>query len=221
MNRIVTALVAIALFAASAAVGVIGTRLLTPTEETATPDPAPVVAVDDTTATVAEAPIAPADVATEVVAESDPSTEMVETAPPVAPAPPESTEPATPSDEDIVDRFVAAFGTAHGRGDVAHLLETIHPAIPHAFGSSTCRTYVEATAGSIEQMTVVSVGERHRFTLPGPEGALVFDDAIPVEATWVVSHSGEAQTITFHLAPIVGTDQVGWLTQCGVKVQTA
>lgn len=212
MNRIITAAVALALFIASAIVGLVGARLFTPAEETAANEPAPVVE----TAVADEVPVT-ADLDVETIQPD----ETVETAPPVAPAPPEAPEPARSSDDDIVDRFVATFGTAHSRGDVAHLLETIHPAIPHAFGSSTCREYVDATAGSIEQMTVVSVGERHQFRLPGPEGALLFENAIPVEATWVVSHSGEAQTITFHLAPIAGTDQVGWLTQCGVKVHTA
>lgn len=220
MDRIVTAAIAVALFTASAIVGALGAQLLRPADEPAAATPTPVVV--ESSPVVAETAVADAaPIATDVAVETPEPEATVETAPPVAPAPPENPEPAGPSDEEIVERFVAAFGTAHGRGDVAHLLETIHPAIPHAFGSSTCRTYVEATAGSIEQMTVVSVGERHRFTLPGPEGALTFEDAIPVEATWVVSHSGEAQTITFHLAPIAGTDQVGWLTQCGVKVKTA
>ncbi|MFT7647253.1 MAG: hypothetical protein ACI8Y4_001999 [Candidatus Poriferisodalaceae bacterium] len=123
------------------------------------------------------------------------------------------------SSGDVATLFVADFNEAHASGDVTFLLDTLHPVAYDAFGSAACVEYVNATMGSIAGMTVTNVGERTSFDLPSPEGPLSFSGAIPIEAEWTVVHSGESQSVVFHLID-VGHMQF-WLTTCGWSADQA
>ena len=222
MHRIPTILGAIALFLGSTALGLLAAQTIwSDTAEPAAPSTQAVAADEIPTAdpvATERPPAQPVDTAPAEPARTAPAEATTATPEPEpAPAVPET----GPSDHEIVVQFVAEFDAAHRAQDLTYLLDSIHPSIPRAFGMSECRAYIEATAGSITDMTVISVGERTTYRLPSPDGAVVFEDAIPVEASWTVAHSGEVQSFTFHLAPAAGRGGFGWLTQCGVTVTSA
>jgi hypothetical protein len=202
MRRTTTAFASFALLLISAVAGLLGARMLwqEPTDRPAAAQ------VDSPAPSEPSQPTA------------DPTTEF--RLPPLADTYDEPTQPAGPSDAEIAAAFVTSFNAAHANADLGHLLGSIHPSVPHAFGAASCRTYIEATAGSIWDMAVVSVSDRTEYSLASPDGPVVFPDALPVSATWTIAHTGEEQSIVFHLAPIAGTSELGWLTQCGITVQS-
>jgi hypothetical protein len=94
------------------------------------------------------------------------------------------------------------------------LISTLNPIVSDTFGPETCSEYVEATMGSIQDMTALMVAGPTAFVLPAPGGDLTFDNAVPVVAEWTISHTGEQQSVTFHLVEDNGA--FTWLTTCSV-----
>jgi len=109
--------------------------------------------------------------------------------------------------------FVEDFNDAHENADLAFLEATLHPDVSSSFGADTCAAYVEATMGSISDMSVNEVHPPKTYRLPTPDGDLVFENSIPVTAEWTIVHTGEVQTVEFHVMP--ANDSGLWLTTCG------
>lgn len=110
-------------------------------------------------------------------------------------------------------KFVDRFTRAHDSGDLDHLTSTLHPVIPAVFGEETCAGYTQSTMGSITDMQISQTGEPTQFTLPSPDGPIEFPEAIPVNAVWTVTATGETHDVLFHIVPT--DDQLYWLTTCG------
>lgn len=131
--------------------------------------------------------------------------EFVETAP--------SAVDASGSHEMQALRFVHRFDAAHASGDLEFLVAMLHPAAEATFGQQRCLEYTRATMGSVQNMTVIEIGEPTTFVLPTPGGELEFVDAIPVSAEWINTQNGETDIGSFHIVPADG--QLHWLTTCG------
>lgn len=131
-------------------------------------------------------------------------------------APPEESDDATDPQaaaETVVDEFLVGFVEDHAAGDVDHLLATLHPAVPLAFGESACSEYVTRTAGSITGADTVSVGLPVALDLDTPNGAVTFPEAIPFTVEFTLT-DGSTVMNDANLAIHDGTAH--WLTRCGV-----
>lgn len=110
-------------------------------------------------------------------------------------------------------KFVDRFTRAHDSGDLEYLTSTLHPVVSAVFGEDGCAGYTESTMGSITDMHISQTGEPTQFTLPSPGGAIEFPHAIPVDAVWTETATGETHKVLFHIVPTDG--QLYWLTTCG------
>ncbi|GEM_PF-4355918 len=119
----------------------------------------------------------------------------------------------------LAESFAADFGAAHESRDLGHLLDTLHPRIPSAFGGERCEAYVSQTLGSISDMVVLIVDRPTTFELLSPSGDLVFDNALPVYGEWAITSTGERMTFAFHL--VLTDEGPRWLTTCGIPEPAA
>lgn len=115
--------------------------------------------------------------------------------------------------EVTVDEFLIGFVGDHVAGDVDHLLATLHPAVPLAFGETVCSEYVARTAGSITGADTVSVGLPVSLDLETPNGVITFPEAIPFTVEFTLT-DGSTVMNDANLALHDGTGH--WLTRCGV-----
>ncbi len=127
---------------------------------------------------------------------------------------PQPDEAPTNNDLRLAETFVDAFAQAHAEGDLGFLLGTLHPEVYASFDAQTCAEYVQQTMGSIQDMTVVGVGEPTTYELQrSGNDPLVFENAVPVAAEWTIAQSGLIQPVIFHLVDHDNT--LRWLTTCG------
>ncbi|MDH3752681.1 MAG: hypothetical protein OEU32_02315 [Acidimicrobiia bacterium] len=134
-------------------------------------------------------------------------------------APPDG-EQAVATAADVADeplseitRFVEAFSTAQDSLDVDTLLETLHPAIPEAYGAKVCENYIATTVGSIADVTVLEVGPVESHSMPTAAGSIDFETTYPVDGEWTIVSTGERTPVSFHIVPVAGG--YSWLTTCG------
>lgn len=111
-----------------------------------------------------------------------------------------------------VDTFLAGFVANHVAGNSSGLLDTLHPAIPLAFGDDTCTEYVTRTTGSITGANVLTVDQPTTIEMDTPNGAISFPEAIPFTVEFTL---GDGTTVVndANLADFEGESQ--WLTRCG------
>lgn len=112
-----------------------------------------------------------------------------------------------------VQAFVDGFVEDHINADVAGLIDTLHPAVPVAFGEATCSEYVTRTTGSITGATVFTVEAPQSVDMDTPNGPITFPEAIPFTVEFSL---GDGTTLVndAHLAQHDGESH--WLTRCGV-----
>ncbi len=114
--------------------------------------------------------------------------------------------------EAAVAEFFDQFVSDHVEGDAEHLLATLHPAVPVAFGESVCTDYVESTTGSIIGAEVLSVGEVSELELDTPNGPITFPEAIPFSIEFTLADD----TNVLNDGNLVLDDgEPNWLTRCG------
>lgn len=144
------------------------------------------------------------------------SSEVSATPPTTEPAPaPEPAPVPSPSKESIVQGFLDGFVADHLTRDDQHLRETLHPAIPMAFGADVCGDYIGSTIGSITGAQLVSVGEVRELELATPHGPISFAEAIPFTVEFTL-RDGTTVSNDAHLP--IHDGGVHWLTTCGVQV---
>lgn len=112
-----------------------------------------------------------------------------------------------------VEMFLNGFVEDHTTTDTAGLLDTLHPAIPLAFGEDTCSEYVERTAGSITGVTVLSVELPQSIDMDTTNGPITFTDTTPFVAEFSLI-DGTTMRSDANLAQHDGESH--WLTRCGV-----
>lgn len=128
------------------------------------------------------------------------------------PTPEEALAEATQLATARVDAFLAGFVADHVSMNSQNLLDTLHPAIPLAFGDDRCNSYVADTTGSITGATIIDVDAPQSIDMDTPNGTITFPEAIPftvefdlmngartVSEATLVEHEGESR----------------WLTRCG------
>ncbi|MDJ0768039.1 MAG: hypothetical protein QNJ12_04565 [Ilumatobacter sp.] len=122
--------------------------------------------------------------------------------------------PAERDHRSDVTEWLAAFDRAHRAGDLAFLLDTLHPVVPATFGDAACDEYVTSTMGSVTDIEVLAVGEPAAYEFPERSGTA--RASVLVTARWTQTPTGESAVVEFHLVPT--TDGYAWLTRCGVDL---
>lgn len=124
-------------------------------------------------------------------------------------------EVVDPFDEDDLNLFFDEFAAAHVNGDATGLWNTLHPAVPSAFGESTCRSYLDDTLGSIASTELIEVIERGPWEFRTPDGPVPFPDAFAVQVEFTTS-TGDVLPLEAHVP--VENGELFWLTTCNVDV---
>ncbi len=137
--------------------------------------------------------------------------EMVEDVP-TADLPADVEAAAGPAPDQLVREFLDGFVADHVTGDVDGLLDTLHPAIPLAFGETECDAYVTGTTGSLVGAEVRSVGQLTDVDLDTPSGPITITDVIPFEVEFMLL-DGSTMSNEANLAVLDGEPH--WLTRCG------
>jgi hypothetical protein len=141
-----------------------------------------------------------------------------------APAPITRDAPFDPEEQeeqqaqDLIDteaevaEFFTGFVNDHLEGDSDHLLATLHPAVPLAFGEAACTEYVKRTTGSIVGAEVLSVGIVSEIELTTPNGPISFPEAIPFSVEFTLADD----TTVVNDGNLASHDgETNWLTRCG------
>ncbi len=125
-----------------------------------------------------------------------------------------SEEGARVLSEAMIDSFFERFIAAHENRDADHLIETLHPAIPEAFGAQVCSDYVRNTTGSLAGFEILSIGQPGTVELDTPSGTIVIEDthAFSIEFTL---NDGSTFLNDANLGLVDG--EPNWPTRCGVN----
>ncbi|MEO1059816.1 MAG: Ig-like domain-containing protein [Actinomycetota bacterium] len=133
---------------------------------------------------------------------------------PAADAPAPAPVPVAPvlDGRQTVEAFLDGFIADHATQDVDGLLDTLHPAIPLAFGETECVDYVTRTTGSLAAAEVGSVGALTDVDLDSPAGPITIPDVLPFEVEFTLT-DGSTMSSEANLALLDGEPH--WLTRCG------
>lgn len=112
-----------------------------------------------------------------------------------------------------VEAFLEGFVEDHTTGDTAGLLDTLHPAVPLAFGEAECSEYVTGTTGSITGATLLGVELPRSIDMDTPNGPITFPEATPFSVEFQLL-DGTTVVNDANLAAHDGAAH--WLTRCGV-----
>ena len=123
-------------------------------------------------------------------------------------------ESEMPDAERVTNEFILGFVGDHITGDVAHLQQTLDPAIRLAYGDDVCTEYIARTAGSLTGATVIAVGTAQPLDMNTPSGPINFPEAIPFTVEFEVA-DGSTFVNDGHLPIRDGAPH--WLTTCGVE----
>ncbi len=116
--------------------------------------------------------------------------------------------------EAMIDSFFERFIAAHENRDADHLIETLHPAIPEAFGAQVCSDYVRNTTGSLAGFEILSIGQPGTVELDTPSGTIVIEDTHAFSIEFTLTDGSTFQNDA-NLGLVDGEPH--WLTRCGVN----
>lgn len=145
----------------------------------------------------------PADVEAATDAATDPTTD---------PTPEEAFDQVMQSATTRVDLFLDGFVADHVSMNTEGLLDTLHPAVPLAFGDDRCTTYVAETAGSIVGATVIDIESPRSIDMETPTGTITFPEAIPFTVEFELMNGA---TVVNEATLAQHDGESRWLTRCG------
>jgi hypothetical protein len=111
---------------------------------------------------------------------------------------------------EAIASFVEDFSEAHNTRDADFLIATLDPAAIQAYGAEACNTYVAATAGSINSIELLAMGEAITYSYDTDSATTQIPGAWPVQLSVLVR--GEPQILSGHFMYDGGA--VSWLTRC-------
>ncbi len=111
---------------------------------------------------------------------------------------------------EAIASFVTEFAEAHNTRNAEFLIATLDPAAVEAYGAETCNSYVTATAGSINSIELLAMGDAITYRYETNSATTEIPGAWPVQLSVLVR--GEPRILSGHFMYDGGA--VSWLTRC-------
>jgi hypothetical protein len=115
-----------------------------------------------------------------------------------------------------VEAFIPQLTAAINVGNVAFLVENLHPATLERYGEAACRAQVPTFTNPDFAVEILDVADQAPWDYVTDEISTTIPDAWEVSGNLTVSADVPAQPQLFHFAPFDGT--VRWFTDCGTPL---